>query len=222
MLVGYIAVGALVGSGGLDWVGSQHHEIGYLAEAGALLLLFSIGLEFSLKELTALWRQIMLGGSVQMTLVTVPVTFFGCAAGLPWQPSLLLGLSIALSSTVLVFKSLTEYGQTTSPSGRRTLAILLFQDIAIVPILLIAPLLAGQGSGKNIVDYILLGIYSAFIIAAIPLLRKVLQLWISPFLHRQRSSELIVLFVLSLLGILTSISYKAGLPPSLEIGRAHV
>jgi CPA2 family monovalent cation:H+ antiporter-2 len=215
MLVGYIAVGALLGSGGLDWVGSQHHEIEYLAEAGALLLLFSIGLEFSLKELTRLWRNILLGGSVQMTLVTVPVTFFGCSIGLPWQPSLLLGLSIALSSTVLVFKSLAEYGQTTSSSGRRSLAILLFQDIAIVPILLLTPFLAGQASDKSIAGYIFLAANSTVIIAAIPVLRKILQSWISPFLHRQRSPEMIVLFVLSLLGTLIAITWKAGLPPAL-------
>lgn len=215
MLVGYIAVGALVGSGGLKWIGSQHHEIEYLAEAGALLLLFSIGLEFSLKELTRLWRNILLGGSVQMTLVTVPVTFFGCSIGLPWQPSLLLGLSIALSSTVLVFKSLAEYGQTTSTSGRTSLAILLFQDIAIVPILLLVPFLAGQASDKSVLNYIFLAVNSTFIIAAIPILRRILQTRIIPFLHMQRSPELIVLFVLSLLGTLIAITWKAGLPPAL-------
>jgi len=215
MLVGYIAVGALVGSGGLDWVGGQHHEIEYLAEAGALLLLFSIGLEFSLKELTRLWRNIVLGGSVQMTLVTIPITFFGCIMGLAWQPSLLLGLSVTLSSTVLVFKSLAEYGQTTSPSGRRSLSILLFQDIAIVPILLLAPFLAGQTPDKSIAGYFFLAANSTVIIATIPLLRKILQTWIAPFLHRQHSPELIVLFVLSLLGTLIAITSKAGLPPAL-------
>ena len=215
MLVGYIAVGALVGSGGFGWIGSQHHEIEYLAEAGALLLLFSIGLEFSLKELTSLWRHIVLGGSVQMLLVASPVACIGFAAGLPWGPSIFLGLSIALSSTVLVFKSLAEYGQTTSSGGRRSLAILLFQDIAIVPILLLVPLLTGQAADRSIFDYIFLAVNSTILIAAIPVLRKILQLWIAPFLSRQRSPELIVLFVLSLMGVLTAITFKAGLPLSL-------
>lgn len=215
MLVGYIAVGALVGSGGLEWVGGQHHEIESLAEAGALLLLFSIGLEFSLKELTRLWKNIVLGGSVQMILVTVPVTFFGCAVGLSWQSSLLLGLAIALSSTVLVFKSLAEYGQTTSSGGRSSLAVLLFQDIAIVPILLLVPFLSGQASDKSVLNYIFLAVNSTVIIAAIPILRRILQSRIIPFLHMQRSPELIVLFVLSLLGALITITWKAGLPPAL-------
>ncbi len=215
MLVGYIAVGALVGNGGFGLAGGHHHEIEYLAEAGALLLLFSIGLEFSLKELSSLWRYIVFGGSVQMLLVAFPVAGFAVAAGLPWQPAMFIGLSIALSSTVLVFKSLAEFGQTTSSNGRRSLAILLFQDISIVPILLIVPLIAGQASGRNVLDYILLAINSITIIAAIPLLRKILQLWISPFLSRQRSPELIVLFVLSLLGILVTITYNVGLPPAL-------
>jgi CPA2 family monovalent cation:H+ antiporter-2 len=215
MLVGYIAVGTLVGSSGLKWIGSQHHEIESLAEAGALLLLFSIGLEFSLKELIRLRRHIMLGGFVQMILVVVPLTIFGWTTGLLWQPSLLLGLTIALSSTVLVFKSLAEYGQTTSTSGRTSLAILLFQDIAIVPILLVVPFLAEQTPDKSIVDYFFLAINSAFIILAIPILRRILQSWITPFLYRQRSLELIVLFVLSLLGTLITITWKAGLPPAL-------
>ncbi len=215
MLVGYIAVGALVGSGGFSWVGDQHHEIEYLAEAGALLLLFSIGLEFSLKELTRLGRHIILGGAVQMTLVAFPVACVGGVAGLSWRSSMFLGLSIALSSTVLVFKSLAEYGQTSSPGGRRSLAILLFQDIAIVPILLLVPFLTGQGSDRTIVDYMYLAVNSTVFITAIPLLRKILQVWIAPFLSSRRSPELIVLFVLSLLGALTSITYKAGLPPAL-------
>lgn len=215
MLVGYIAVGALVGNGGFGWVGGQHHEIEYLAEAGALLLLFSIGLEFSLKELTSLRRHIVLGGAVQMMLVAFPVACIGGIAGLPWRPAMFFGLSIALSSTVLVFKSLAEYGQTASPGGRRSLAILLFQDIAIVPILLFVPFLTGQISDKSVVDYIFLAINSTVLIAAIPVLRKILQLWITPFLSRRRSPELIVLFVLSLLGLITVVTYKTGLPPPL-------
>ncbi len=215
MLVGYIAVGALVGTGGFGWVGDQHHEIEYLAEAGALLLLFSIGLEFSLKELSSLGRHIVLGGTVQMMMVALPVACFGSAAGLPWRSSMFLGLSIALSSTVLVFKSLAEYGQTSSLGGRRSLAILLFQDIAIVPILLLVPFLTGRGSDKDIVDYMYLAVNSTVFIAAIPLLRKIMQAWIAPFLLSRRSPELIVLFVLSLLGALTAVTYKAGLPPAL-------
>jgi CPA2 family monovalent cation:H+ antiporter-2 len=215
LLVGYIAAGALLGSGGLGLIGIQTHEIEYIAEAGALLLLFSIGLEFSLSELTRLWRNIAVGGISQMVLVSLPVACIVSALGLAWQPSLLLGLAVALSSTVLVFKTLAEYGQTVSSSGRSALSILLLQDIAIVPVLLIVPLLAGGTTGKSITDILMLTLNSACIITLIPLLRKILRLWIAPFLYRQHSPELIVLFVLSLLGILTTITYLAGLPPAL-------
>jgi len=215
MLVGYIAVGALIGSGGLNWIGSEHHEIQYMAEAGALLLLFSIGLEFSLTELGRMWRSIVLGGSIQMSLVTVPVAFFAGLSGLAWQPALMLGLAVALSSTVLVFKTLSEYGQSTSAGGRRSLCILLFQDMAIVPILLLTPFLAGQSLDKSFFDYLYLLLNSAVIIAIIPLLRKVIRSGISPLMHRLQSPELMVLFILSLLGVFTFITRMAGLPPAL-------
>jgi CPA2 family monovalent cation:H+ antiporter-2 len=215
LLVGYIAAGALVGSGGLGLIGSQTHEIEYIAEEGALLLLFSIGLEFSLTELTRLWRNIAVGGISQMVLVSVPVVCIVSMFGLAWQPALLLGLAVALSSTVLVFKTLAEYGQTTSSSGRSALSILLLQDIAVVPILLILPMLAKDTAGKSITDIFLLVVNSACIIALIPLMRRILRQWIAPFLYRQQSPEMIVLFVLSLLGILTTVTYMAGLPPAL-------
>ncbi len=215
MLVGYIAVGALVGGGGLDLMGGRHHEIEYLAEAGALLLLFSIGLEFSLKELTSLKRHIVLGGAVQMLLVALPTALVAAAFGLEWRPAVFLGLAVALSSTVLVFKSLAEYGQTTSQGGRRMLSILLFQDIAIVPILLLVPLLTGSESGRGISDYFLLALSSIFFVAVIPLLRKILQVWVAPFLSERRSPELIVLFVLSLLGVMMELTHLVGLSPAL-------
>lgn len=215
MLVGYIAVGALIGSGGLNWIGSEHHEIEYMAEAGALLLLFSIGLEFSLTELGRMWRSIVLGGIVQMFLVTASAAFFAGLSGLAWPPALLVGLAIALSSTVLVFKTLSEYGQSASLGGRGALCILLFQDMAVVPILLLTPFLAGQSLDKSFFDYLHLMLNSALIIAIIPLLRKVIRSGISPLMHRLQSPELMVLFILSLLGIFTFITRMAGLPPAL-------
>jgi CPA2 family monovalent cation:H+ antiporter-2 len=215
MLIGYLVVGALIGGGGLGWITDQRHEIEYFAEAGALLLLFSIGLEFSLEELTKLGRHILLGGSTQMILTALPATAVGVVVGLEWRSSVLLGLSIALSSTVLVYKALAEYGQTASPAGRRSLAILLFQDIAIVPILLMIPLLTAQSHDREILDYLFLTVNSAILVLLIPLLRMMLQRWVTPFLSRLRSPELIVLFAITLLGLLTAAAYKAGLPPPL-------
>ena len=108
----------------------------FLAAAGVLLLLFSIGLEFSLDHLSRLKRHILLGGSIQMILVAVPVISFLYMINLDWRSATIFGFAAAMSSTVLVFKALSELGETTSRHGRRTIGILLFQDIAVVPMLL--------------------------------------------------------------------------------------
>jgi len=213
LLVGYILVGAVIGEGGLGWIIAEHrHGIEYFAEIGVLLLLFSVGLEFSLEELAKLRRHILLGGSAQMCMVAVPAAAASMVMGVGWRSAILLGVAIALSSTVLVFRALSEYGQVASPAGRRAVGILLFQDIAIVPVLLLVPLLTGLGRDKSVVDYIFLLFNSSLLVVVIPLLRKVLQRWIAPWLSKTRSPELIVLFVVSLLGLLMLAAYAAGLP----------
>ncbi|MCP4714787.1 MAG: cation:proton antiporter, partial [Deltaproteobacteria bacterium] len=216
LLVGYIIVGAMLGDGCLGLiVADRGHEIELFAEAGALLLLFSVGLEFSLEELSKLRRHIFLGGSAQMVLVAVPLTLTACWFGIGIEAALLLGVAGALSSTVLVFKALSEYGQLTLPAGRRAIGILLFQDIALVPILLLVPLLTGQNQSRDASDYAYFVINSFILIAMIPLLRTALQRWIAPWLSAMRSPELIVLFVISLIGMLTLAAYLAGLPAPL-------
>ncbi len=79
-----------------------------------------------------------------MLLVAVPTAVVAVMLQLPWQAAVLLGLAAAFSSTVLVFKALEEWGQATSPHGRRAIAILLYQDAAVVPLVLLIPFLAGQ------------------------------------------------------------------------------
>jgi CPA2 family monovalent cation:H+ antiporter-2 len=132
-LVGYLAVGIIIGKGCFDWIGDEHHEIEYIAEAGVFLLLFSIGLEFSLEELWRLGRNLVIGGSVQMLLVALPVALFLLAIGADWRTAVLIAAAASFSSTVLVFKALSEWGHSSLPHGRRAIGILLFQDIALVP-----------------------------------------------------------------------------------------
>ena len=119
LLVGYLIIGSVVGSGGFGLVVDQGHELESLAEAGALLLLFAVGIEFSLDELVHLSRYFLVGGAVQMLLVTVPLVAVARWAGFTWGAAILAGSAGALSSTVLVFRSLSELGQTASPHGKR-------------------------------------------------------------------------------------------------------
>ena len=212
LLVGYLVIGAVIGEGGLELVSQVNHELEYLARAGALLLLFAVAIEFSLEELFRLGRFFLVGGAVQMLLVTVPLTIVCTLFGMTWKPALLAGAAGALSSTILVFKALAEWGQSTTPHGRRAIGILLFQDVALVPLLLLVPLLTGMGDQPTFVQLSwLLGKSLAFIVAIV-VLQRVIARWIVPTLASLRSIELVVLFTLSVLGGVCWCSYAIGLP----------
>ncbi|MHB1034494.1 MAG: cation:proton antiporter domain-containing protein [Pirellulales bacterium] len=214
ILVGYLVVGALIGHGGLDWVSGENREIERLAEAGVLFLLFSIGLEFTLEELGRLGRYLFLGGSVQMVLVAAPVMALAMAWGMSWKPALLLGGAVAMSSTVLVFRALAEWGHTATPHGRRAVGILLFQDMMLVPLLLLIPFLTGQGAAAGPMEYVDLVLKSVVVIAGVLILRLVIEHWVVPMLAELRSLELVVLFVLTVLGGVPLAVYAAGIPPA--------
>ena len=215
MLVGYLVVGALIGHGAFGLISESAHGLEYLAEVGVLLLLFSIGLELSLEELRRMARYFFIGGSVQMILVAVPVFFTVRMRGVPWQGAVLLASAAAFSSTVLVFKALAEWGQTATPHGRRGVGILLFQDVALVPLILLVPLLTGNGETPTAVAFGGLAVKSALFVAAVLLLRAVLARRVVPLLQRLRSVELVVLFALTMLGGGAFGAHLLALPPAL-------
>lgn len=215
MLVGYLVAGAVIGHGGVALVPVETQELEYLARAGALLLLFSIGIEFSLEELMGLGRYFLVGGSLQMLLVALPVAGAEMLLGMELRPAILIGAAAALSSTVLVFKALEEWGQAGSPHGRRGIAILLFQDVALVPLMLLVPLLTGAGDRPTVGLFLLLAVKSALFVAAVLGVRVVIARWGVPLLAGLRSVELIVLFALTVLGCACLGAYWIGLPPAL-------
>jgi len=215
VLVGYLVAGTLVGGGALGLTSEKSHELHYLAEAGALLLLFSIGIEFSLDELARLKRYFLLGGSAQMVLVGVPATLVSHALGLAWAAAILVGSAAALSSTVLVFKALEEWGQVATPHGRRATGILLFQDVALVPLMLLVPLLTGAESRPGWEAWAVLAANSVLFVLAVVVVRWLLARWIVPLLAAMRSRELVILFTMAGLGGASLAAYGIGLPPAL-------
>jgi CPA2 family monovalent cation:H+ antiporter-2 len=215
LLVGYLMIGAIIGQGMFGLVSQEHHELEYLARAGALLLLFAVGIEFSLEELMRLRRYFLVGGAVQMLLVAVPLALIGWMIGLTWQAAALLGAAGSLSSTILVFKALNEWGQTATPHGRRAIAVLLFQDIALVPMMLAIPLLTGTGEGSSGMAFaLLLGIAILFVVA-VQLLRRTIASLIVPALANLRSIELVVLFTILVLAGTCWLAFSIGLPPAI-------
>ena len=142
-IVGFLLTGVLAGPYGLGLVKGVH-EVEILAEIGVILLLFTIGIEFSLKDLLKIRRSVLLGGSLQVLLTTLTVFFIAEMAGFTFGQSIFIGFLISLSSTAIVLKLLQERAEVDSPHGRTALGILIFQDIVVVPMMLLTPLLAGE------------------------------------------------------------------------------
>ncbi len=141
-LAGFLVAGTLIGPYGLGAISSVN-DVERMAEIGVMLLLFTIGVEFSSEGLLRMKWLALAGGSLQMTLTTV----FAALLLSPWVSSpreaIFAGILTALSSTVIALRLLNDRGQMSSPQGSAALAILIFQDIAVVPVMLFLPILTG-------------------------------------------------------------------------------
>ncbi len=211
-LVGYLIAGGILGHGALGWVSRETIEIEYLAEAGVFLLLFSIGLEFSLDDLLRIGRHLVVGGASQMLACSLPAIIALRMMEFAWPAAILLGAAVAFSSTVLVFKALSEAGHAGTPHGRRAIGILLFQDAVLVPLLLLTSILTGDP--PTLLDYLWLVASSTIFMMAIVGLRRLLARWLVPMLAGHRSPELVVLFSLVVLGAVTLFAHALELPPA--------
>lgn len=145
VLLGFLATGALCGPHGFGLVGATH-EVELLAEVGVIFLLFVIGIEFSLSSLASVARTVLLGGTLQVAGTVALTAAVAHALGLAWPPSIFLGFLFALSSTAIVLKLLQEQGAVGAPHGRVASAMLIYQDIIVVPMILMTPMLAGRSA----------------------------------------------------------------------------
>lgn len=144
-ILGFLITGMIAGPNGFGLIAASHtHEVEILAEIGVILLLFIIGIEFSLKTLSAIKRSVFLGGASQVGLTIVVVALLSQLLNFSWPEAVFLGFLFSLSSTAIVLTLLQEKGDINSPHGRIILAILIFQDIIVVPMMLFTPLIAGQ------------------------------------------------------------------------------
>lgn len=141
--VGFLLTGVLCGPSLLGIV-SNHKAIDQIAEIGVAMLLFTIGMELSGEALSRLKRHVFLGGSLQIGLTVAAICGVSMLpGGMNWQRGVFWGCLVALSSSAIVLRILQEKGQDATPTGRLSLAILVFQDIMVAPMLLCVPLLAG-------------------------------------------------------------------------------
>ncbi|MGH7162611.1 MAG: cation:proton antiporter, partial [Planctomycetota bacterium] len=144
-VVGFLVAGVLIGPGGLALV-SDRLRIEAMAEAGVIFLLFTIGLRFSLGELARMKGVVFGAGALQVLLTAGAAAGIASAAGVGVSRGIFLGFLLAMSSTAIVMKLLEDKGETATPHGRFSLGVLIFQDLAVVPLMLLTPMLAPGGS----------------------------------------------------------------------------
>lgn len=147
-VLGYLVAGCAIGPFGLRLVGDATATM-HFAEFGVVLMLFLIGLELDPARLWAMRGAVFGGGALQMSACGAALAVALRAAGLPWPAATVAGLSIALSSTAIAVQTMRERGVLGSPTGRSTFAVLLFQDVAAIPLIAVVPLLAGGGGGAS-------------------------------------------------------------------------
>lgn len=145
-VLGYLLAGVAIGPFGIGFVGAEGQDVMHFAEFGVVMMLFVVGLELEPELLWRLRAPILGLGGLQVGVSTVAFTGAGIALGLPWQEALAVGMTLSLSSTAIVLQTLSEKGLLRTSGGQGSFAVLLFQDIAVIPMLALMPLLAaGHG-----------------------------------------------------------------------------
>ncbi|MDP1934523.1 MAG: monovalent cation:proton antiporter-2 (CPA2) family protein [Nitrosomonas sp.] len=217
-MLGYLLAGVIIGPHALGWI-PETDETRHLAEFGVVFLMFSIGLEFSLPKLLAMKRIVFGFGTVQVIVSIVLVMAIVWMLGLDWRIGLVLGGALAMSSTAIVIKMLAERAELNSIHGRQVIGVLLFQDLAVIPLLIIIPALATEVDGDTNDFSLMLAIAIFKIITVLTFILFLGHKLMRPWFHlvaRQKSSELFVLNVLLITLGLAWLTELAGL--SLALG----
>ncbi|MEJ2453769.1 MAG: monovalent cation:proton antiporter-2 (CPA2) family protein [Candidatus Thiodiazotropha sp.] len=214
-ILGYLLVGILVGPFGSELVASNE-DTRFLAEFGVVFLLFMIGLEFSLPQMIAMKGSVFgLGGS-QVVITGASIALLAWLLGLTPEAALITGAILALSSTAIVIKQLSEQVELNSEHGRLGVSILLFQDLAVIPLLVVIPILAGNSASGLLLPLTLAVAKAALVFVVIMAIGHWL---LRPLFHeiaRARSAELFTLTVLLVSLTAAWLTHEAGL--SLALG----
>lgn len=194
-IVGFLIAGVIIGPNALALVPDQE-LVNILAEIGIILLLFTIGLEFSLEKLSRIRKAILVGGGLQVTVTTLAVVGILAVFGIALNTAIYTGFLIALGSTAIVLGLFSQRGETDTPVGQLSLAVLIFQDLAIIVMVLLVPILAGQSeSGLDLLW--ILGKAILLITLVIILARRIVP-WILEKVAQTRQQELFLLTVVAI------------------------
>ncbi len=213
-MIGYVATGLVLGPHALGLV-SDRDQISHLAEFGVVFLMFSIGLEFSLPKLRAMRREVFGLGSAQVAITIAGCVALALVAGGAWQAGLAIGAVVAMSSTAVVSKLLTERMELDTPHGRSIFGVLLFQDLAVVPLLILVPVLGQPAAGIGAAIALALA-KGAFVLAVLVFAGpRIMRAWFG-LVARRKSAELFMLNVLLVILGMAFLTSLAGL--SLALG----
>lgn len=155
-IIGFLLTGIIIGPYGLSLINAVN-QVEVLSEIGVILLLFVIGMELSLKQLASIKKTVFIGGLLQVGITAIVTGLIYYFLGYSWNESVFVGFLFSLSSTAIVLKTLQDRKEISAPHGRNALAILIFQDIIVVPMMLVTPLIAGESTniGMSILSLVL-------------------------------------------------------------------
>jgi len=208
-IIGFLIAGMIIGPFGFKLIKSVN-QISVMAEIGVMLLMFTIGLEFSLSQLIRIKKFLLIAGGFQLVITIIISTIIFSALGIAFNQAIFFSLLVSLSSTAIVLKILSDKDELESPHGKISLGILIFQDLAIVPMFLLIPLLSGLGD-LSAADAAL-KIFIAFgVLAGLLLLARFLMPLIVYQLANIRSREAFTIGVILLLLGTAYITHSFGL-----------
>lgn len=195
-IVGFLIAGVVIGPNALGLVPDQE-LVDILAEIGVILLLFTIGIEFSLEKLNRIRKAILVGGGLQVLLTTGIVTaILTTLLDVTLNIGIYTGFLVALSSTAIVLGLFSQRSETDTPVGQLSLAVLIFQDLAIIVMVLLIPILAGQS--ESAFDLFLILGKALILIAIVLILARRIVPWILEKVAQTRRQELFLLTVVAI------------------------
>ncbi len=212
-IIGFLVTGILAGPYALAFI-KNTHEVEQMAEIGVVLLLFTIGIELSVKELMRIKHLVLWGGGLQVLITILAIASVGMAFGYPGRQSLFFGFLVALSSTAIVMKLLMDGGEADAPHGKLAMGILIFQDLCIVPLMLLTPLLAGNGGGLQ--GILVVMAKTITVVLAAHYGARFMVPWIFNQIVKTRSRELFILTIIFIVSGTAWLTALAGL--SLALG----
>lgn len=213
-ILGFLVTGILIGPYSLSLI-SDTHEVEIIAEIGVILLLFVIGMELSLKQLASIKKTVFIGGSLQVFVSIAATAAIYSIFSTSWAEAVFMGFLVSLSSTAIVLTMFQDRNEMSTAQGKNALGILIFQDLIVVPMMLVTPIISGQS--ENVLESILILLLKS---AGVILVTIVSAKYIVPLLlyrvAKTRSKELFLLATLTICFAVAFLTSEAGL--SLALG----